>query len=172
MTESEAVDLIRPGVLHHAGIWADVGAGTGMFTQSLRQLLVSGVIYAVDKTPHVLWSLAGGAPVSVVVVEADFTGPMEIPPCDGIIMANALHYASDPVATLHNVMGYLRPGGVLLLVEYETEQARPPWIPYPLPFRRLAEIARAADLAEPVELHRIPAGYGHQHIYSAMISKA
>ncbi|MCO6476874.1 MAG: class I SAM-dependent methyltransferase [Phaeodactylibacter sp.] len=168
MTEDEAITLIKPGIHHPTGAWADLGAGTGMFTRALRQLLESGAIYAVDKNPHVLWSIAGGSPVEVIVHEADFTRPLKLPLLDGIVMANALHYAPDPTGTLKNILACLRPGAPFLLVEYETEQPRPPWIPYPLPFRRFREVALEAGLSEPEELERAPSDYGHRYIYSAV----
>ena len=156
----------------HSRNWADLGAGTGMFTEALKALLPSGKIFAVDKNPHVLWSLAGGSQVEIVVQEADFTKPMELPELDGIVMANALHYTPRPSAVLQQMMQYLRPGGHFILVEYETEQARPPWIPYPLPFRKFTRICEEAGLTKPVELHQVPAAYGHQHIYSALLQKS
>ncbi len=171
MTSSDALTLLRPAISSPTGAWADLGAGTGMFTLALRQLLESGTIYAVDKNPHVLWSIAGGSPVEVIVHEADFTRPLELPPLDGIVMANALHYAPDPVATLKNILTCLRPGAPFLLVEYETEQARPPWIPYPLPFRRFVEVALEAGLSEPEELARVASDYGRRYIYSALARK-
>ena len=168
MTEAEAFTLIKPGITTTNGTWADLGAGTGMFTLALRKLMQSGTVYAVDKNPHVLWSIAGGGPVEVVVHEADFNHPLELPPLDGIVMANALHYTPDPIATLKNILTCLRPGSPFLLVEYETEQARPPWIPYPMPFKRFLEVARKAGLSEPEELGRAPSNYGHRYIYSAL----
>jgi len=172
MTEAQAIELIRPGVERTPGVWADLGAGTGMFTEVLRSLLPAGKIYAVDKNPHMLWSIAGGDPVEVVVVEGDFTHPLELPLLDGILIANALHYVPDPVTTLIRLTEYLRPGGVFILVEYETDLARPPWIPFPLPWHRFREVAALAGCPEPLPLSRVPAAYGHQHIYSALIRKA
>ena len=171
MTPSDALTLLRPGIPSSSGIWADLGAGTGIFTLALRQLLKSGTIYAVDKNPHVLWSIAAAGPVEVIVHEADFTRPLELPLLDGIVMANALHYAADPVATLQNILTCLRHGTPFLLIEYETEQARPPWIPYPLPFWRFVEIAGKVGLSEPEELARVPSDYGRQYIYSALARK-
>lgn len=168
MTPSDALTLLRPAVSSPSGTWADLGAGTGMFTLALQQLLGSGTIYAVDKNPHVLWSIAGGGPAAIVVHEADFTRPLELPLLDGIVMANALHYAPDPVSALVNILACLRPGAPFILVEYETEQARPPWIPYPLPFRRFVEVALEAGLSQPEELERVASDYGHRHIYSAV----
>ncbi len=169
MNDSQAIALIKSGVDPQSRIWADLGAGTGMFTLALRELLPEGKVYAVDKNPHVLWRIAGGSPVEVVVEEADFTRPMELPPLDGIVMANALHYVAEPADTLGRITSLLKPGGVFLLVEYETEQPRPPWIPYPLPFQRFVEAAAAAGLPEPEELERVPSAYGHRYIYSARI---
>ena len=171
MTPFQALDLIRPGVDPTPSVWADLGAGAGMFTEALRQLLPEGTIYAVDKNPHMLWRIAGGAPVAVIVHEGDFNQPLELPRLEGLVMANALHYAPDPVHTLSLAMEYLRPEGAFILVEYETEEPRAPWIPFPLPLRRFEEVAAQAGLPAPRELHRVPAAYGHQHIYSALIRK-
>ncbi len=171
MTDQQALELIRPGLEARPGIWADLGAGAGMFTEALRQLLPEGTVHAVDKNPHMLWRIAGGKPVQVIVQEGDFNRPLALPTLDGIVMANALHYAPDPVHTLRLALEYLRPQAAFILVEYETEEARPPWIPFPMPFHRFEEVVHQAGLPAPRELHRIPAGYGHQHIYSALVRK-
>ena len=57
MTHQQAKSLIEKGVKNPSGIWADIGAGTGVFTLALRDLLEGGKIYAVDKSPHALWKL-------------------------------------------------------------------------------------------------------------------
>jgi SAM-dependent methyltransferase len=166
MTTAEATSLIQKGVPTNATTWADVGAGTGTFTLALQEILSEGVIYAVDKSPHALWRLPLNAPVKIQVVEGDFFQKMDFPKVDGLLMANALHYAPDPVSVLKNILGHLKPGGVFILVEYETHTALPPWIPFPIPFDKFKKIAQECGLSEPVEIGRMDSQYGHQHIYT------
>ncbi len=168
MTQEEAQLLIREGVQSKTGTWADIGAGTGTFTLALQELLTEGVIYAVDKNPHVLWSLRSAGPVSIEVVEADFTRPFELPPLDGVVMANALHYTQEPAEAVKHITANLKPGGAFILIEYETRRPRPPWVPYPLPFSMFREIALESWLTEPQKIAEVPSRYGHDHIYSAL----
>ena len=72
---SDALTLRRPPSLSLSAPGPGLGASTGMFTLALRQLLESGTIYAVDKNPHVLWSLAGGSPVEAVVARGRLHPP-------------------------------------------------------------------------------------------------
>lgn len=171
MSIEDAIALIRPGIPRAATRWADLGAGTGLFTEALRTLLPGGAVYAVDKNPHALWYLEQGGPVELIITEADFNRPLELPQLDGILMANALHYASDPLTTLQNVLTCLRPGGRFLLIEYEQETPLPPWIPYPLPWERFTALAPRAGLSRPEELGRLPSAYGHRHLYAALSFK-
>ncbi|MCB0519379.1 MAG: class I SAM-dependent methyltransferase [Lewinellaceae bacterium] len=167
MTPQQAISLIEKCVQQKQGTWADIGAGTGTFTLALREILASGTIYAVDKNPHALWRLPLQGEVKTEVVEGDFTKKMEFPMVGGILMANSLHYAADPVAVLKNVLSHLQPGGTFLLIEYETHTPLLPWIPYPVPFARFQKIAMDSGLSAPVALAKVPSGYGHGHIYSA-----
>ena len=55
---------------------------------------------------------------------ADATGPLALPPLDGVVCANTLHFHrhKEPILTL--VRGYLRPaGGRLLVVEYNIDSS-------------------------------------------------
>lgn len=167
MEHQQAQSLLEKCITQSSGIWADIGAGTGTFTLALQALLESGTIYAVDKNPHVLWSLKSTNTVQILVEEADFTKPLSLPPLDGIVMANALHYASNPADTLRHVLQPLKEGGTFILIEYETTIARPPWNPYPIPFQRFQQLAKEVGLSEPMELGRVNSQFGQQYIYSA-----
>lgn len=171
MTLGEAIQLIRTAVPGAPSTWADLGAGTGLFTLALRELLPAGLIYAVDKSPHALWRLDLAGPVEIRITEADFTQPMDLPLLDGILMANALHYAPEPERTLSHLLTSLQPGGIFILVEYEREQPLPPWIPYPLPFHRWQALATAAGLTPPEKTGALPSSYGHREIYAAVSHK-
>ena len=49
MNVSDAIEMIRDAVGVSAGVWADLGAGTGTFTRALTEVLGAGsTVYAVD----------------------------------------------------------------------------------------------------------------------------
>jgi ubiquinone/menaquinone biosynthesis C-methylase UbiE len=154
MDRAEMVALIRGGVDAPGGIWADLGAGTGNFTWALRELLgPHGTIYAVDRDGKAIVrqraALAQAAPGATIhPIQADFTRPIELPPLDGVLMANALHFVREQAAALAHIAGYLRPGGRLLLVEYDLD-APVPWVPFPLSPERFRTLARQVGFAEP-----------------------
>jgi SAM-dependent methyltransferase len=173
MTLSEAADLIRPALKPGAETWADIGAGSGLFAQALQSLLPKGRVYALDKSPHLLWSLPPHPSVRLTVEEADFTRPFELPePLDGMIMANALHYAPDPAEALRQVLRHLRPGGSFLLIEYDTARPKPPWVPYPVPLDRFQALAAKLGLGEPELIARRPSHYGAYDLYSAVAQRS
>ena len=155
MERAEMVALIRGGVPTLGGIWADLGAGTGNFTWALRELLgAQGTIHAVDRDrraierQHAALVQAVEPGATIVSMQADFTRPLSLPPLDGVLMANALHFVRDQLATLALVASYLRPGGRLLLVEYDVAAALT-WVPFPVPFERFQALAAQAGLADP-----------------------
>lgn len=171
MSPEQANSLIHPAIKSPDESWADIGAGTGTFTLALRELLKEGKIYAVDKSPHALWRLPLKGEVEIKIVEGDFNRNMEFPMVDNILMANALHYSEDPESVLKNVLSHLKPGGQFVLIEYETEKANPPWVPYPIPFSLFKKIASACGLTPPKEIGKVDSIYGHEHIYSAVSTK-
>lgn len=171
MELKDAIDFIQNAVIPKRGHWADIGAGAGIYTLALDQILEEGSsIFAADKNPHMLYRLQLER-CDLRIEEVDFTRDFSLPLMDGILMANALHYAPEPQEAFERVVTCLKPGGRLLMIEYETEQALTPWIPYPLPFRKYREVAIAAGLEEPVEVGQIPSNYGHNHIYLATAIK-
>lgn len=163
-----AAQLIEAGVKEKEAVWADLGAGTGMFTQALQQLLSKGKVYAVDKSPHALWRLPNKGSVPMEIVDADFTQALDLPPLDGILMANALHYVANPTQVLPPLLRLLKPSGTFILVEYETDRPRPPWIPHPIPFKQFKKLATAVGLSALEKIGTVPSRYGHDHIYAAM----
>jgi ubiquinone/menaquinone biosynthesis C-methylase UbiE len=154
----EMIALIRGGVHAPGGVWADLGAGTGNFTWALRELLgTQGTIYAVDRDrkaserQRAALAQAAVPGATILPVQADFTRPLDLPPLDGVLMANALHFVRDQPAALAIVVGYLRPGGRLLLVEYDVDAALA-WVPFPVPFDRFQTLAAQAGLAVPTRV--------------------
>src|SRR3712207_757173 len=111
---AEMVALIRNGVPAGGGTWADLGAGSGNFTRALAELLGPGsTIFAVDRNAWLITQLSAAlarvpSQTTIVAKLGDFTGPLELPPLDGILMANALHFVRDQAGTLERVAANLR----------------------------------------------------------------
>ncbi len=150
MDHSEMVALIAEGVTARAGVWAELGAGRGAFTEALRSLLsATATIYAVDRDGAAVRQLArmAAAPgAAIVPQQADFTHPLHLPPLDGLLMANALHFIRNQPEVLAALCTHLRPGGRVLLVEYDLERPTS-WVPFPVPPVRFTELAMAAGLS-------------------------
>jgi SAM-dependent methyltransferase len=165
MNDPDAADLLRPAVPAAPNArWADFGAGTGTFTRALASLLGPGAqLHAVDADARALRAIRSWAEshpsLSVDLIHGDFTRRMELPPLDGILIANALHFVRDQVASVQLAASYLRPDGRLVVIEYE-DRAPSRWVPYPVSTERLAEIAGAAGLGAPRVVARRPSAYG------------
>jgi ubiquinone/menaquinone biosynthesis C-methylase UbiE len=152
---AEMVALIRGGVPQAGGVWADLGAGTGNFTWALCDLLgQAGTIYALDRdrraVEHLRTAIAQAVKpgATIAPIQADFTRSIDLPPLDGVLMANALHFVRDQPAMLALITGYLRPGGRLLMVEYDVKETLA-WVPFPVQFERFQMLAAQAGLAGP-----------------------
>jgi ubiquinone/menaquinone biosynthesis C-methylase UbiE len=166
------VGLLRDGVTGGGQVWADLGSGEGAFTLALADLLgPTGSIHSVDRDGRALGvqlaALRAGFPdVAVTPLEADFTLPLDLPPLDGIVMANSLHFERDKAAVLRLVRGYLRPAGRLVLVEYDSDRGNP-WVPYPMSFASWAAIAAEAGFHDTRRLASVPSRFLGS-IYSAV----
>jgi SAM-dependent methyltransferase len=155
--------------------WADLGSGTGAFTLALADLLGrGGRIVSVDRDAAALRQQAGAmaARFPGVTLEqrvADFTRDLGLPPLDGVVMANALHFRRDREAMVRTVRDMLRPGGRFVLVEYDADRGNP-WVPYPLSFDTWRAMAVAAGFDEPRLLGRVPSRFLGA-IYSALATR-
>ena len=154
----------------------DVGAGDGTFTRALVQLLgPHSTVYAVDADANALaklgqWATREGA--SVIPVVSDFTRVFELPGLgqrrlDGILAANALHFVPDPARVLAQLVGRLRPGGRVVLIEYDRRRATR-WVPYPIDKERLPDIAAQVGLTSPTIEGTRPSMYGGVLYVAAM----
>lgn len=149
MDHKDHVELLRAGVPASGGVWADLGAGAGAFTLALADLLgSSGTIYAVDNDGRVLNEQAKPMRdrfpnITVHYLRADFTNPLELPPLDGIVMANSLHFIRHKDPVLKRVYDYLKPDGRVLMVEYDADSGNP-WVPYPFSYRTWEKMSAAA----------------------------
>lgn len=172
MDHHEHVALLRDGVPPGPGVWADLGSGSGAFTLALADLLgAGGEIYSVDRDRRVLAeqerSMRARFPgTELHIILADFTGPLDLPPLDGVVMANSLHFVRDKPPTLRRVREALKPGGRLLLVEYDTDRGTP-WVPYPLSYQTWQSLAAASGYVDTRLLATRPSRFTGQ-IYAAL----
>ena len=154
------------------GTWADLGAGTGAFTLALADLIgPHGVIHAIDRDRAALAELRSAFVSAVPQAEvrvraADFTRHLDLSDLDGVVMANALHFVDDKAAVLAFVRGYLKRGGRLLLVEYDSDRGNV-WVPHPLSFETWRDVAAEAGFVETRKLATVPSRFLHE-IYSAL----
>jgi ubiquinone/menaquinone biosynthesis C-methylase UbiE len=152
----EPFSVQKPSAPLTSAHWADLGAGSGTFTQALSSFVPAGsIIDAIDLKPSIARQTTADN-VRIQPLTADITAinfrPHQL---DGILMANALHYVADQPALLRNLHSALKPGGALILIEYDTDISVSRWVPYPLSF------ATASRLIAPPAwkpLHR-----GNQH---------
>lgn len=171
MDHADHVNLLRNGIPGPGGVWADFGAGTGAFTLALAELLGPGAeIYAIDRDAAALRTneRATHAQFLTTTVHhrvADFTRPLALPPLDGIVLANALHFQRDQGAVVELIRGYLRPEGRLLMVEYNIVQGNAA-VPHPVPFPRWQELASEAGFSHTQLLTTRPSRFLRE-IYSA-----
>ena len=172
MNHSDHVFLLRKGVSEQGGIWADLGSGTGAFTLALAELIgTTGRIYSVDKDAGALRQQERAMrtfmpTMNVTYLNNDFTRPLDLPPLDGVVMANSLHYVRQKDGQLQRVYHYLRPGGRLLLVEYNVDRGNM-WVPYPLSYETWSTLAQLNGFVETRLLERRPSSF-LKEMYSAM----
>jgi SAM-dependent methyltransferase len=172
MKQDEAIRLIEKGVPAGPAVWTDLGAGSGTFTLALNELLGFGsVIFAIDRHLQILRDQLKTlyTRATIHLYQEDFTDPLPfLPTLDGILMANALHYVPDQEAFLKNLCDlYLRPGGTLLIVEYDRYESDQ-WVPYPLPLPWFQRLAGRIGLSLPEEIGRRRSIYDHQDLYAAV----
>ena len=177
MDHSDHVNLLRPGVESPGGTWADFGAGAGAFTLALRELTGPGaLIYAVDKDRAALkdlehlYQVRFGEEAGLQTLQADFSKKLELPALDGAVMANSLHFFRNKLPLLEHVRGMLKPGGRLLLVEYNVDRGNM-WVPYPLSFESFRSLAPQAGFTGPRLLVRRPSSFLRE-FYSALTFSA
>ena len=176
MDHDDHVGLLRPADLPKGGFWADLGAGGGAFTLALSELVGLGTeIYAIDRDKGALAKLDQshrarfGTSQNIHVVRGDFTGPLSLPPLDGILMANSLHFFRDKEKVLRHIRKFLKWNGALLLVEYNVDSGNP-WVPHPLSFETLLALAPRVGFSEPRLLGKIPSRF-LKEFYSAITSR-
>jgi ubiquinone/menaquinone biosynthesis C-methylase UbiE len=174
MDHNDHVNLLKPADLEQGSSWADLGAGSGAFTFALRELIGTNAnIYAVDKNRNDLnhlerdYQTRFGNSENLHLIVGDFSRQLTIPlpPLDGIVMANSLHYFKDRVKILTHVRSLLKPNGILLVVEYNVDSGNP-WVPYPFSFETFKKLAVQSGFSEPRLLAKHPSSFLRE-FYSA-----
>ncbi|MFQ6125714.1 MAG: class I SAM-dependent methyltransferase [Candidatus Heimdallarchaeota archaeon] len=123
--------LIKPGSL-----WIEFGAGYGTYILVLQEYIKDGFVIALELDPRrlkVLIELVETQKLfNVLVLRGDFHHPpLKLNSCDGVLMANALHFSPTPQKLIVRAHRILRKGGRLVIVEYSVSSPLP-WIPYPV----------------------------------------
>ncbi len=178
MQHADHVALLRPGIAHSGGVWAEFGAGTGAFTLALAELVgPTGTLYTVDRETAALREgarqVAAQTPgLKLTPVTADFTKalPQPLPPLDGLVMANALHFVADrhKEAVVRLLKGYLKPGGAFVLVEYNVDKGNL-WVPHPLTFATWQTLAARAGFAQTRLLGTRPSSFLREFFSAASV---
>jgi len=173
MDHNDHVNLLRPANLIQGGTYADFGAGSGAFTLALREVVgLEATIYAVDKNRASLNQLDSAhrarfnSSRNLILLPNDFSRPLELPPLDGIVMANSLHFFKDKEKILRHIHGFIKPSGALLIVEYNVDSGNL-WVPHPLTFESYRKLAPRAGFTEPQFLAKMPSRF-LKEFYSAV----
>lgn len=172
MEHADHMSLLRAGIAAPGGVWADLGSGRGAFTLALAELVgPQAAIYSVDQDGGALRDQARAMrerfpAVTVHTQVGDFTRPLDLPPLDGIVMANSLHFHRRKEPVLEGLIRLLKPGGRLILVEYNVDQGNP-WVPHPISYPAWEALARRVGLVETRLLASRPSRFLRE-IYSAL----
>lgn len=172
MTLPDALNLLKglPLLPNVPATWADLGCGSGLFTTALAQLLPAGsVIHAIDREQQKIKQPANG--VAIEFTHADFiTDTLPLPPLDGILMANSLHYVKDQERFLGRMQSHLHHDSRWLIVEYDTARSNP-WVPYPIEKHQLAALFGRAGYHTITALGSQPSRFRQGDLYAAILSR-
>jgi len=125
-----------------------------------------GRIIALDRDASALAQLRSvvresGLEKRVILQRADFLQPLDMPPLDGVLLANALHFVPtrDQRRVLSHLVALLRPHGRLLIVDYDGRAANQ-WVPFPVSSGQLVEMLTQLGMSAPTVFDSIPSRYG------------
>lgn len=172
MDHTDHVELLRAGIPARGGTWADFGSGSGAFTLALAELLgPDAIIHSIDHDAGALRAqqeaMSRRFPkVQVHYHAADYCMPLVLPLLDGLVAANTLHFHRDPASIVLLFKRYLRPGGRMLIVEYNIDRGNYA-VPYPLPYAVWASMAGQCGF-DHVELLMTRPSRFLREIYSAV----
>jgi ubiquinone/menaquinone biosynthesis C-methylase UbiE len=171
---SKEHDLIAPAIPLLGGTWVELGSGTGIFTVELYKLIgPRAELFSIDKNSHALEkqkrTFATSYPEAHIhFLNVDFTKQLDLPPLDGILMANSLHFVAfdQQRPLIVRLASYLKPKGILLIVEYEAHHGNL-WVPHPITYDSFDFLAGEAGLVDIHRLASIPSSFMGE-MYSAV----
>jgi ubiquinone/menaquinone biosynthesis C-methylase UbiE len=174
MELTKAIDLIIKGVNQQGPpqTWADLGAGTGLFSRALSALLPEkSIIHAVDKDYKPGQQIRSeNAANKILLIKKDFTAsPLAFAGCDGLIMANSLHFVKNKLTFLQQIKSILQPEGRIIIVEYDTDQSNQ-WVPWPISCKNLQQFVMKNGLGNLQKLAEQTSAYQSGGMYAALIT--
>jgi ubiquinone/menaquinone biosynthesis C-methylase UbiE len=117
--------------LHSGMNVGEVGAGTGYYALRIAKLIAPGTFYANELQPEMLVLLKKKAVVQGVrniqtVIGTQDTTNLPAGTLDYVLMVDVYHELSHPQAILQSVRASLKPGGLLVLLEFRKEDPKVP----------------------------------------------
>lgn len=175
MQLKQAIDLIQNKNINSKtkSIWADLGCGSGLFTNALASLLADeSTIYAADKNLSSFHKDSSLKSILIKPVELNFEKtPLPFNNLDGIIMANSLHYVKDKKSFLEKIKMHLNENGCFLIVEYDMETANH-WVPYPINFLSLKKLFHDVGFSIVEKISEMSSAFNRGNLYSVIIKKS
>ena len=173
MELANAIYLIRSAIGENTSPsqWADFGCGSGLFTTAISELLPDeSLVIAIDNDSSALAEVSVRKGIHLQKILADFVlDPFSIGDLDGAIMANSFHFVKDKTSFLGKLRSCLKPGGQLIIVEYDTQIANP-WVPFPIDFNSSSKLLSELGFVEIRKLGQLPSRYQRGGIY-ALVGK-
>lgn len=172
MTLQEGIALIKTDKIDSfkAATWADLGCGSGLFTNALASLLADeSTIYAADKNLSSFHKDSSLKSILIKPVELNFERtPLPFNNLDGILMANSLHYVKNKKDFFEKIKTCLNANGCFLIVEYNMETANH-WVPYPISFLSLKKLLHDVGFSFVEKISERPSAFNRGNLYSAIV---
>jgi ubiquinone/menaquinone biosynthesis C-methylase UbiE len=109
-----------------AGVWVDIGAGTGFFSVALLKAARPSRIYACDLSEIMVdWMTAHVVPdyPQIIPVKSEEVRiPIDDHLADLVLMMNLHHELEHPVQTIQESYRLLKPGGTLMIVDWKKQE--------------------------------------------------
>ena len=174
MELSTAIALIEKGAPknNEKEVWADLGAGNGLFTTALATLLPKGsTLLAIDKDAKSLSTIEISInDIILEKIQLDFNREiLDLEQLNGILMANSLHFVNDKKSFLLGIKKKLKAYGRIILVEYERDKANP-WVPYPINYVSLQKLSEDCGFGSIHKIGEAPSRYQQGTMYSALLT--
>lgn len=172
MQLQDAINLIQNKNINTEtkSVWADLGCGSGLFTNALASLLADeSTIYAVDKNLSSFHKDSSLKSILIKPVELNFERtPLPFNNLDGILMANSLHYVKNKKDFFEKIKTCLNANGCFLIVEYDMEIANH-WVPYPTSFLSLKKLFHDVGFSFVEKISERPSAFNRGNLYSAIV---